>query len=204
MTLRQIAPFAALGVVSLALAGWWLQVDDGPDPIRIAQRTAAPIERPVPSPKPHPVKAKAATARVPEQPLDGELPELLRELEPEERKELRDLVREEQWAETETRLYGYAEKVGWDPALTDEVRTILEETTNGVSKRLRKVDAGKATWEELKPELREFRMEQAEQLRETLGDDGFLKFAEGMDFWRYNGGARPGRPMGRHLAGQPE
>lgn len=202
MTLRKLAPFAAaLGVLAVACCGGRLLTYE-PRAARIERRIAA-AER---SPRPRPVaraetappiaapKPTAKPAPPPEKP-DTELSLLLRGLEPEERKELRDLVREERWADTEAKLADYAETAGWNEALTEEVGIILGDTHTGVSELLLRVDAGELSWDELKPELRDFRLVQGNRLRDVLGDPGFLAFAEGMDFWHppENRPAHPGR-----------
>ncbi|MEQ1504742.1 MAG: hypothetical protein ABMB14_21065, partial [Myxococcota bacterium] len=124
----------------------------------------------------------------------------LRELDPEVRIAIRAEARDDNWADTESRLYDYAADAGWDDGRTERVRALLEQTTRGVGDRLRAVDGGTRSWSEVRTELRAFRTAQSDALRAEIGDDGFEQFAEGMDFWRYTGASRPGRPIGQHLA----
>ena len=193
-------------MLAVALIGWRVAGSAGepgdPAPLHGPKHARVAVERrhPAPRPQAEPPRTEARRTeprrtepRRTEPGPEPELTALLRTLEPEERQELRDLVREEKWAETEARLYAYAETSGWDDALTEEVRGILEQTTTGVSARLHEIDAGAVTWEELEPELREFRLVQANRLRDTLGDPGFLALAEGMDFWHPPAGAQPRR-----------
>jgi hypothetical protein len=201
MKVRHLVTVAGAGFAVFlgAAGGWWALSPEEPVRVsRAAPRHAAarPMDVEPHAPAPHRPRPALRAAPEPTGPL--------RDLAPDERRELRTLARDLQWTDTDARLHAYAEEAGWDAETTEQVRAILAETTDEVSRRLRRADEGKVSWEELRPRLREFRLDQVDRLRETLGDEEFRDFAVGMDFWRFNGGAPPGRPMNRFLPEEEE
>lgn len=108
------------------------------------------------------------------------------DLSPEERLVYRQTYRDERLSDLDARLDAYARQAGWDPELTEEVRTLLIETTDGISAVFERIDRGEAVWEDERDEVRDFRLAQAAKVEALLGD-GFLDFVEGMQFTRFLG-----------------
>jgi hypothetical protein len=128
-------------------------------------------------------KAKAGKAKAPRENPDP--PE--DRLEPDDRAALRDELREERIVSLADRLDGYAAEAGWDPELTDRVAEVMLGTTDKIGRNLARVDRGEVEWNEVRGELRDYRIDQARKVRNLLGDEEFDRFVDGMDLARFMG-----------------
>ncbi len=108
-------------------------------------------------------------------------------LDDEERAMLRRELREERLIDVNTRLDAYADTEGWDPAMTDEVRDILIDTADHITRVLGQVDRREVEWDDVKVDLWAYREQQAQQVRRALGPNDFDHFVESMDFARFFG-----------------
>ncbi len=104
----------------------------------------------------------------------------LRALEGEEKAGARGGMRAERLESNEQRVRKAAESVGWDEGTTAQVIEMVEASHAEVSDIMAAVDLGDKTWEEARPEMREVREAQANELREMLGDDGYRAFTDAM------------------------
>ncbi len=104
-----------------------------------------------------------------------------------ERSELRDATRDDQLDALLTRIEEHADAAGWpedDLAATEE---ILAASTESISASLRRVDEGLATWEEVRPVIRDERLASADDVRALLGDARFQAMAQGVGLERFLG-----------------
>jgi len=108
-------------------------------------------------------------------------------LDDEERAMLRRELREERLIDVNSRLDAFAETEGWDPAMTDEVRNILIDTADHITRVLAQVDRREVEWDTVKMDLWAYREQQAQQVRRALGPHDFDHFVESMDFARFFG-----------------
>jgi hypothetical protein len=173
---------AIVGVLVAAL--WWTWPRPEPEETTVAEqaprvrgkhkapRKAERVERAVP----------VRVQRVEKEPV----------LEPVAKATARSEFREERLSEVDAQLDAYAEEKGWDPELTEEVRSLLVDTMDHIGQELARVDRGELPWEEVRTELRQFRLERASELEELLGRD-FDEFAEAMSFGRFLGEPPPGK-----------
>jgi hypothetical protein len=106
-----------------------------------------------------------------------------------ERAMLRRELREERLIDVNARLDAFAETEGWDPAMTDEVRDILIDTADHITRVLAQVDRREVEWDAVKVDLWAYREQQAQQVRRALGPNDFDHFVESMDFARFFGEA---------------
>lgn len=113
-------------------------------------------------------------------------------LPPDEKARIRSDFREDRLQALDKQLDLYAKKAGWEPDLTEEVRSILLESMSHIGERLAQVDQGQADWMQVRAEIRRYRLNQAAQIEDLLGED-FDAFAESMAFGRFLGERPPGR-----------
>jgi hypothetical protein len=180
-----IGSVAIVGVLAAVL--WWTWPAPAPEtePVvaqevpraKAKHRPPRKVERPVHRADP-PVRVK----RVDKEPV----------LEPAAKATARSEFREERLSEVDAQLDAYAEKKGWDPEFTEEVRSLLVDTMDHIGEQLARVDRGELPWEEVRSELRQFRLDRASELEELLGND-FDEFAQQMSFGRFLGEPPPGR-----------
>lgn len=138
-------------------------------------------------------KARKAEARPkdPARPKDGarrkDKAAKAPQLDGEDRALARTEFRDERLLDANERLDAHAAKAGWDPERTEEVREILIDTADHVTATLTGIDQGTAEWEQVKAELREYRLAQADKVRALVGDREFDAFVVGMGFERFFG-----------------
>lgn len=187
------------GVGVTAGVAYYLWPDRGP--IARIQRAASArrVARDPDAERPAGARAKAAprAGRAPRE-EKGPFPEGVEDLTPEEKLEYRKSYRDERLADMDARLDAYAAKAGWEPDLTEEIRALLIETTDGITAILEKVDVGQVEWDEQKEELRRYRYEQAAKVEDLLGGQ-FEPFVQGMNFTRFLGDASPRDKLETHL-----
>lgn len=104
-----------------------------------------------------------------------------------ERAELRLETREDLVNRLLDRVEAHAVKAGWDDDLLADIELVVVDTTDNIGTRLADVDAGRASWEEVKRDVRQLRLDQANQVRDRLGPEGFKAFISDMDFERFDG-----------------
>lgn len=124
------------------------------------------------------------------------------ERDPLEREELawaRREYREERVIDMNDRLDAFAAEVDWDEETTEEVRALLVDSMDKISKQLARVDKGHVEWDEVKADLRDFRESRARELERYLGPDEFAGFVDGMAFERFYGE----EPIRGRLDGRP-
>lgn len=190
---RTWLPMGAAGTVLTGLLVFllWLAWPSPPAPPALqpsAQTAAAPRDprprRPHPARAPHEreapreprVKAKAQRGPTKEP-----------EIEPDERAGLREEMREERLGSLSDRLDAYADEAGLDPQATERVRDVMIDTTDRITRDLARVDRGEATWDEVRRDLRQYRLDQANKVRKLLGDDQFDDLVQGMGLERFMG-----------------
>ena len=96
-------------------------------------------------------------------------------------------MREDVAAEIRARVDDYAVEAGWDAETHAEVKAIFEETQDRISRVLGRVDRGELAWNDVRRELRQYRLDSAAEVEGLLGEDGFRDFAETLDFQRFLG-----------------
>jgi len=101
----------------------------------------------------------------------------LRSLEGDDRAAKRDELRASRFERTEARINDIAETLAWDEPTTAEVIDRMREGHDGITAIMESVDRGEKTWNEARAEMRDARAEQADAVREILGDDGYDEFA---------------------------
>ncbi len=104
-----------------------------------------------------------------------------------ERSELREATRDDQLDALLTRIEEHADAAGWpedDLAATEE---ILAASTEAISALLRRVDTGAATWEEVRPLVRDERLSSAADVQAVLGDARFDAMAQAVGLERFLG-----------------
>ena len=178
---------ATLGTAVIITGAFWATWPVPPEvhaPLRVAPerplREAARREPRAPRRAEARVAAKAPRREPPK-------PEKDPKLEPDERASARQEFREERLEDINDRLDAFATDAGWSADETDEVRSILIETSDKITNRLAAVDRGELTWDEARRELREYRLDQAEAVRRKVGEDQFQSFVDAMDFSRFLG-----------------
>ena len=182
-----LAGAAAMGAGLLSWVAWsalWT-----PEPTPAPEARVAEL-RPVRPAQKRPPERRKAKAHKRERPVAPRKAEPV--VPPEEKARIRSDFRAERLQSLDEQLDAYAEEAGWDPELTEEVRSILVETMTHIGEELARVDQGQADWLEMRPEIRKYRLEQAAEIEALLGD-GFDAFVEGMAFGRFLGERPPGR-----------
>ena len=104
-----------------------------------------------------------------------------------ERAELRQQERQEILRSIRARLADHAADRGWTAELTDEVDGIVYESTDKISRVLTRVDRGEMEWAKVRNLVRQYRFDSAREVRETLGEEEWEAFVEGMDWERFDG-----------------
>ena len=120
-------------------------------------------------------------------------------LEPDELAWARREYREERVLDMNDRLDGFATEVGWDEETTEDVRALLLDSMDKITKQLSRVDRGLVEWDEVKSDLRDFREDRARKLERYLGPDEFDGFVDRMGFERFAGE----EPIRGRLGGAP-
>lgn len=139
----------------------------------------------------------------PKRPPTRAKPKPRERLEPDVRAEVRVGEREERLLDTNERLDRYAAEAGWDEATTEEIRVILIDTADLISDTIARVDLGESTWEDVRDELRTYRLDQADAVKAVIGEEAFPAFTEGMGFDRFVGDELlPPRTASRPRRGQ--
>ncbi len=103
------------------------------------------------------------------------------------RAEIRLETREDLVNDLLDRVGAHAAKARWDDDLLADIELVVVDTTDAIGTRLADVDAGRASWEDVKRDVRQLRLDQANQVRELLGPDAFKAFVGDMDFDRFEG-----------------
>lgn len=85
------------------------------------------------------------------------------------------------------RLDGYGAEAGWDPAVTADMKALFADTSDRIGRVLANVDRGNADWDEVRRELRQFRLDAAAEAEVLLGPEAFEAFVQEMDFQRFHG-----------------
>jgi hypothetical protein len=91
------------------------------------------------------------------------------------------------------RLDGHGQGRGWDEATTDTVRALFLDSSEHVSLLLGSVDEGSSGWDEVRRELREYRLDTARDVEEVLGKSEWDVFVSDMQFGRFTEGDEPVR-----------
>ena len=177
-----VAALLALGVAVFALGGRSEGQRSGIGELALVRTHQAPTaaaEAPGKEPRSHRERARhAPKAEEPKEP---------RIADPIERAEVRRETRDDLIGDLRDRLSDHAEAEGWEPALQREVEDTLVRTTTAISKRLADVDAGRAKWEDVRRDVRQQRLDQAEEIRALLGNDGFDALVEELGLRRFEG-----------------
>jgi hypothetical protein len=188
---------ALLATAALATAWWVFSVDTEPDVLVSAPvASSAGDEVPLPATRSAPREPRARPDRrrpprerraAPAPPEPGEPPPELRdwELPPDERALARNEFRLERQAELAERLEQHALDAGWDAQTTDAVQDVLLATTDRISDALDRVDRGEVPWDQVRDEMRDFRIDQARDVREILGPEAFDAWVVDMGFERF-------------------
>ncbi len=103
----------------------------------------------------------------------------------EERAAARVEYREDRLLEVDLKLGDHAARAGWDPETTEEVRAVLLDTSDRITRAMARVDQGQATWEQISGRVQSYRMQQARQVRDILGQERFEAFVADMGFERF-------------------
>jgi len=106
-------------------------------------------------------------------------------------------------AKSEAKVLAYAEYAGWNDATTDRVMQLIGGAHSDVDALLSDVTSGDRTWAEVKPEVRQVRVEQAQAIRDELGDEAFRDFARALHKTSRRFGGRPGGRAARR-GGRPQ
>ncbi len=106
-------------------------------------------------------------------------------LEPDERAEARRLYREERLVSVNEKLDAFADERGWDPETTEDVRLIMLDTADRITVALAKVDTDRNEWEEIKADVRQYRLDQASDVEALVGPEEFEAFIANMQFDRF-------------------
>jgi len=104
-----------------------------------------------------------------------------------ERAVVREEFRTERLAELEGQIADHAANHGWSEQTADEVGAVLADTVEGITARLARVERAQAPWPDVKIRVRDYRLAQAERVREILGPEGFDAFVEELDLARFMG-----------------
>jgi len=99
--------------------------------------------------------------------------------------EVRTEVRDELLEDVMFRLDEHSAYADWDDETTTYVREVLTRTANNITGALESVDRGDKRWDEIREEVRQYRLRQAADLEDVLGPDEFADFADGMSFTRF-------------------
>lgn len=142
------------------------------------------------APKPEHPRPEGGTA---EAPRTSKAPRTIaeevraRNLDDEERAAYRREVREERLVDVNARLDSYAAQEHWDDDTTNEIRDLLIDTADHITRTLAQVDRREVEWDQVKGDSRSYRETQAASLRRALGHNDFDAFVEHMDFARFFG-----------------
>ncbi|MEQ1503565.1 MAG: hypothetical protein ABMB14_15110 [Myxococcota bacterium] len=146
---------------------------------QVASRASHPVEKRAPKPRPAaPVKRRPEIAAAPKK--EPVLP-------PDDKAEARVELREERLESLNDRLDAFGDDAGWDGSTLEDVRTVLIDTSDHITTELARVDRGEADWDEVRRELRQYRLDQAAKVRRRIGDPAFDELVEGMDLERFLG-----------------
>ncbi len=104
-----------------------------------------------------------------------------------EKAQARRQTREEISDEIRERVDAYAMEAGWDAQTHAEVKAIFEETSQKITRVLGKVDRGELEWNDVRRELRQYRLDSAAEVEGILGPEAFRDFTGTMDFQRFQG-----------------
>ncbi|MBX2801943.1 MAG: hypothetical protein KTR31_29960 [Myxococcales bacterium] len=194
------------------MSSWWFfRVDTEPQAVAMVRASRA-VDRPLATPLEAPRRAPPTKSKAGKRPRkgkaktkskagakakagnadDGELTEMAwarREFRRERREEL------------EQRLEDYASQAGWDHGSTEEVRRLVVDSMERITRQLAMVDNGQVSWQQHKHHVREFRERRADRLKKLLGPDEFADFTDAMGFERFTG-EEP--PRGRLNRRQPQ
>jgi hypothetical protein len=99
-------------------------------------------------------------------------------------RERRD-VREGVSGEIREQVDAYGARSGWDPAMREGVVQIFDDTSDRITRVLSRVDRGEVSWNDVRREVRQYRLDSAAEVRGLLGDERFRELANEMDFQRF-------------------
>lgn len=85
------------------------------------------------------------------------------------------------------RIEAHARTAGWTDDRLGQVEDTVLEATAAIGEALHRVDVGEANWEDVKREVRQLRLDQAEALRAVLGEDAFEDFVAAVALERFEG-----------------
>jgi hypothetical protein len=105
----------------------------------------------------------------------------------EERAGVRVETRDELVAGLLDRVERHAQTAGWSDEVVGRVEDTILDVTADIGERLHSVDVGEAKWEDVKREVRQLRLDQAQTLRGLLGDEAFEDFVGAVALERFQG-----------------